>query len=92
MIIVYLSFLPPYVDTHFCLVLTIPEEVDIVWLGRPSFVKALFLFNRYVCPLFVAIDIVTLSSVIHLTDKVRYDTYKASNPVSPTITVVSETL
>lgn len=47
-----------------------PEEAKIVWLGRPSFVKALFLFNRYFVPLFIAIDIGTLSGGFHLTDKV----------------------
>jgi hypothetical protein len=44
--------------------------MKVVWLGRPSFVKALFLFNRYLVPLFVAIDIATLNGGFHLTDKV----------------------
>lgn len=50
--------------------LTLPEEVKLVWLGRPSFVKALFLFNRYFVPLFIAIDLATLSGAIHMTDQV----------------------
>ncbi|KIM33086.1 hypothetical protein M408DRAFT_62367 [Serendipita vermifera MAFF 305830] len=50
--------------------LTLPEEVKLVWLGRPSFVKALFLFNRYFVPLFIAIDLATLSGSLHMTDQV----------------------
>ena len=50
--------------------LTLPEEVKLVWLGRPSTVKALFLFNRYFVPLFIAIDLATLSGALHMTDQV----------------------
>jgi hypothetical protein len=52
------------------LALTLPEEMKIVWLGRPSLVKVLFVFNRYLAILFVAIDIATFSGGFQLTDKV----------------------
>lgn len=51
-------------------VLTLPEEIKLTWFGRPSFVKTLFLFNRYMAPLFIAIDVATLSGTIRVTDKV----------------------
>ena len=50
-------------------VLTLPEEIKLTWFGRPSFVKTLFLFNRYMAPLFIAIDVATLSGSIRVTDK-----------------------
>lgn len=50
--------------------LTLEEEVRIIWLGRPSFVKFLFLWNRYTSPLFIAIDIATLSGSFKLSDRV----------------------
>jgi hypothetical protein len=50
--------------------LTLEEEIRIIWLGRPSFVKFLFLWNRYTSPLFIAIDIATLSGAFKLSDRV----------------------
>ncbi|CCA72452.1 hypothetical protein PIIN_06388 [Serendipita indica DSM 11827] len=43
-------------------ILTLPEEIKLTWFGRPSFVKTLFLFNRYMAPLFIAIDVATCRS------------------------------
>ncbi|CAE6427378.1 unnamed protein product [Rhizoctonia solani] len=43
--------------------ITIPTEIQLVWPAKLSLVKVLFLLNRYIPPIFIAIDTAMLTKI-----------------------------
>ncbi|EKM53282.1 uncharacterized protein PHACADRAFT_259529, partial [Phanerochaete carnosa HHB-10118-sp] len=43
--------------------LTLDQEIDLIWRGRPGFVSTIFLLNRYIVPCIIIVDVYELSGV-----------------------------